>query len=273
MASLLPFGPDVLAVLIAAAFGAGFVDGIAGGGGLITVPALLLAGLDPVAAVATNKLSGTFGTAAATAAFARRGLIDTRSAALPAALAFAGSIAGSFLAIVLPSTWLQTLMPVLLVVIAAYFAFKPALGETGRTARVTTGTFAFTVAPLVGAYDGFFGPGAGSFYTLGCVALLGLGVIAATGMTKAMNLASNVGALLFFLVAGKVIWPIGLAMGVAQSTGSYIGSRAAIAVGVRLIRPLLVIVCLAMAARLLWNPLNPLRQIIGAVVGASSAGP
>jgi uncharacterized membrane protein YfcA len=123
--------------------------------------------------------------------------------------------------------------------------------------------FALAFVLPVAAYDGFFGPGAGSIFLLGCVTLLGMAAVRGVGFGKALNLASGLGSLLFFIAAGKVIWPIGLTMGVAQYAGSYCGSRAAIANGARLIRPVLVVVCIAMALKLLSDGANPLRQALG----------
>jgi uncharacterized membrane protein YfcA len=254
--------PETMALLAGAAFLAGFVDAIAGGG-LISVPALMLAGLDPVTAVATNKLSATFGAISAALAFARRGLIDWRVVRRLGAVSFAGSIAGAALAVSLPSDWLATLVPVLLIVTALYVILRPALSDVPRAPRLALPAFAIAFVLPIGAYDGFFGPGAGSFFLLGCVALLGMGAVRAAGLAKVLNLASGLGSLLFFIAAGKVLWLIGLTMGVAQYAGSYFGARAAIGGGARLIRPVLVTVCILMALKLLSDGTNPLRRVLG----------
>jgi uncharacterized membrane protein YfcA len=257
------FSPETLALLAAAAFVAGFIDAIAGGGGLVTVPALMLAGLDPVTAVATNKLSATFGAVSATLAFARRGLIDWRVARNLCIMSFIGSVAGAAVAVSLPAAWLAGLVPVLLIVTALYVILRPALSDTARPPRIGAGMFAMACALPIGAYDGFFGPGAGSLFLLCCVTLLGMGAVKAVGLGRALNLASGLGSLLFFIAAGKVVWPLGLVMGVSQYAGSYCGSRAAIAGGARLIRPVLVVVCIAMALKLLSDQSNPLRVAVG----------
>ena len=139
------------------------LDAIAGGGGLITVPALLLAGLDPVVAVATNKLQGVFGTASATFAFARAGKIDWSSAWPMAVLAAIGAMAGAVAVRVLPGAWLAGLVPLLLIGMALYFGLSPRMTDADARRRMAPALFAATVVPLVGFYDGFFGPGAGSF--------------------------------------------------------------------------------------------------------------
>ncbi len=254
------FDPGLLAVLAGVALVAGFVDAIAGGGGLLTVPALLVAGLDPVAAVATNKLQGTMGTASATLAFARAGLVAWRQAVPMAAAAFAGSVGGALTVKLVPTAILAAAMPVLLIAMAVYFALSPKVSDADAKRRIAPAVFAATVALGVGFYDGLFGPGAGSFYMLGFVTLLGFGVRRATAQTKFLNFASNLGSLLFFIATGAVVWSVGLAMAAGSLAGAQLGSRMAIRHGARLIRPLLVAVCCAMALRLLTDPANPLRR-------------
>lgn len=250
LAALFGVAPELLALLMACAFVAGLLDAIAGGGGLLTVPAYALAGLDPAAAVATNKVNGTLGVAAAAGAFARKGVYRGRAPWLLAAGAAAGGVAGALALSRVPTGWLTLAMPVVLVVIALYFAFTPALGDKDRAPRASLALAALVFAPLVGFYDGVFGPGAGSFYMIVCVALLGRAAVQATGETKLANLASNGASLVAFALMGKIVWPLGLAVGLAQGVGSALGARAAMAGGARLIRPLIVLACLAMAARL-----------------------
>ena len=124
------------------------------------------------------------------------------------------------------------------------------------------GLFALTWAPAVGFYDGVFGPGAGAFYMIGFVTLLGLGVVRATAHTKLANAASNLGSLALFAASGHVVWTIGIAMAFGAFIGAQIGSILAIRLGAKLIRPLLVTIACAMAIRLLSNPENPLRQAV-----------
>jgi uncharacterized membrane protein YfcA len=259
----------LIAVLFAVAVGAGCVDAIAGGGGLLTLPSLLLAGLDPVAAIATNKLQGTAGSTSATVAFARRGLIDWPKAWKIALAAGLASMAGALCVSLLPRAVLDAAVPVLLIGIALYFATARRMSSEDAAARVTPAFFALSVAPLVGFYDGVFGPGAGAFYMIGFVTLLGLGVVRATAHTKLANAASNVGSLALFALSGHIVWTIGLAMAAGALLGAQVGSRLAIRLGARLIRPLLVTIACAMALRLLANPENPLRR---AVTGLLAGG-
>lgn len=254
---------EVLLALAVVGFIAGFVDSIAGGGGLLTVPALLLAGLDPVAALATNKLQSTFGSGSAVVAFARAGRIDFKAARFMVLMTFIGASLGALAVKIAPVDLLSAILPVLLVVMGVYFALTPKLSDADARARTTPALFALTIGAGVGFYDGIFGPGTGSFFMLGFVLLLGYGVVRATAHTKLLNFTSNVAALLLFILSGKVVWSIGVAMGVGQFAGAQFGSRLAIANGARIIRPLLVLVCIAMAIRLLVDPANPLRSVIG----------
>ena len=255
---------DLLLLLALVAFVAGFVDAIAGGGGLLTVPALALAGLDPVAAVATNKVNGTLGVAAASLAFARKGHYAGASVAPLALAAAAGSILGALALTHVPRELVAAALPFVLVAVALYFALSPALGERDRAARVPTAAVTFALAPAIGFYDGVFGPGAGSFYMIGFVALLGYGAVKATAHTKLANFASNAASLAAYAALGQVVWSVGLAMGLAQTAGSILGARAAMKNGARLIRPLLVLVCLAMAARLGLREGGALRGLFAA---------
>ena len=254
---------ELLVLLALAAFLAGFIDSIAGGGGLITVPALMLAGYPPVVALGTNKLQALFGSGSATISYAMNGHVDLKRQLPSASLALLGSILGALLATVLPSDILHLVLPPMLVAIALYFAFKPKLGDVDRAERITPFVFGLTVVPLIGFYDGVFGPGTGSFFMLAFVGLAGYGVLKATAHTKLLNFSSNVGAFLLFAAVGAVAWKIGLVMGAAQFIGARIGAALAMKKGAPLIKPLLVATCIALAVRLLWEQDHPLRLFIG----------
>lgn len=257
----------LLATMFAVAAVAGAFDAIAGGGGLLTVPALLLTGMNPVAALGTNKLQGAVSAISSTSAFARRGLIDWKTALPVAACAAVAGLAGALCASLLSPRVLATLVPILLIVIALYFGFTRGLkGEDARP-RLSVAVFAFCVAPLIGFYDGIFGPGAGAFYMVAIVTLLGYGVLKATAHTKLANAASNLGSLTLFIFKGVVVWPIGLAMAAGAFIGAQIGSRLAMRFGARLIRPLLVVMSCAMAVKLLSDPANPLRHAVTGLFG------
>lgn len=250
--------PEILAFLFVAAVAAGFIDAIAGGGGLITIPALLAAGVAPVAAIATNKVQGSFGTAAATWTFWRKGRIDFALLKWPLIASVVGAVLGAITLSFVDTAWLMVLLPVLLIGIAVYFLVGPKASDEDVHARLTP--FAFgAVAGGIGFYDGFFGPGAGSFYALALVTLLGMGLTKATAHTKALNFASNLISVIVFAIGGHVLWAVGLIMAVGQVLGGWLGSHAAMRFGPRLIRPLLVVICLGMVAKLLSDPANPIR--------------
>jgi uncharacterized protein len=251
-----------LAALAGVALIAGFVDSIAGGGGLLALPSLLLAGLDPVSALATNKLQGTFGTASATHTFWKKGALDPSQHLLTVALVFVGAALGVAAVAYAPTALLSALMPPLLIAIAIYFALSPKLSNLDTTPKLSRKVFTFGLAPLIGFYDGIFGPGTGSFFMLSLVALFGFGVVAAAGQTKLLNFTSNIASLLMFALGGKIIWVVGLVMGLGQLIGAQVGARLAIKNGAAIIRPLLVVVCIGMAIKLLLNPQNPVWQLL-----------
>ncbi len=253
-------GIDILALLALAAFIAGAIDAMAGGGGLITVPALMAAGIPPVQAIATNKLQSSFGTAGAVLAFARSGRIDFRRFLWPAVAAFGGSVAGAIAVQIVDPSFLAGLVPLLLIAMAAYFLFGPRASEADTRARLGQAALV-TIMFAIGFYDGFFGPGTGSFMATALVALFGMGLVSATAHTKFLNLMSNLAALITLVLGGQVLWLIGLVMAVASLLGGQLGAHLALRVGSRMIRPLLVLMSLALTVKLLMDPENPLAAL------------
>lgn len=241
---------DVLLWLVLAAFAAGWLDSIAGGGGLIGLPALLLAGLDPLAALATNKLQGSAGSLTAAINYTRLGWIDLHWARGLIVASLFGSALGTVLVQSLSTDFIEALLPVLLGAMALYFLLSPRLGDVESHPRLGRVAYGATAAPAIGFYDGFFGPGTGSFFTLSAVTLLGMSARRAVALTKLLNFASNIASLGVFLFSGHVLWGIGAAMIAGQALGAYTGSTMAIRRGVALIRPLVVIVCLVMMVKL-----------------------
>lgn len=258
------FALQVLALLFLAAMLAGFIDAIAGGGGMVTIPAMLLAGIPPLQVLGTNKLQSLFGAGAASWTYARHGHVDLRQQWPMVLTAALGAACGALAATVVPTDWLRAVLPLLLVGIALYFGLKPRVDETIRQRRISPMAFGLTFVPTIGFYDGIFGPGTGSFLMLGFVTLAGFGILKATAHTKFLNFGSNAGALLVFLLHGAVLWKVGLVMGAGQWIGARLGSRFAMKQGARVIKPLLVVVSIALAIRLLADPAHPLRQWIGA---------
>jgi hypothetical protein len=253
--------PDLSTLLLlgVTTFLAGIVDSIAGGGGLLTVPALLLAGFDPVTAIATNKVQGTFAIVSALYTYARKGLVEWR-AGLPMFLVAASfGATGAASVHLMTKIFLNAIVPIALVVVALYFGFARGIGDADRKSVLSRLLFIALIVPPIAFYDGFFGPGGGSFYAMALVSLLGLGLIRTTAMAKVLNGGSNAGSLLIFTLAGSVLWPVGIGMAICSMAGAQIGSRLAVGYGARLIRPLIVIVCVALVIRLLADPANPVH--------------
>lgn len=246
--------PGWYALLVLASLAAGFVDSIAGGGGLITVPALLSAGLSPQAALGTNKLQASFGSGNATFHFAQARLLSWRDCRWAVVITFLASILGALAVQQMAPGLLRRLIPVLLIGIALYMLFQPAVGLRERPPRLTAGWFAALFGTAIGFYDGFFGPGTGSFWAVAAVALRGYSLTQATAFTKAVNFASNLGALAVFCATGQVHWTAGLLMGAGQWTGARLGSRLVIRKGARFIRPIFIAVVLAITVKLLVSP-------------------
>ena len=245
---------EVLLFLFAVATTAGFVDAIAGGGGLITIPALLAAGLSPVQALATNKLQGTGGSLSASYYFVSKGAVKLQEMRLMILLTFIGSVLGTLLVQKINMAFLEQIIPFLLIGIVLYFLFSPGLSsQAGQSPRVSLSVFSCTAGVGIGFYDGFFGPGTGSFFAATFVALLGYSITAATAHTKVLNGTSNVASLLFFIIGGQVVWSYGLVMMLGQVLGARLGSRMVLSRGQTLIRPMILSVSLAMTAKLLWG--------------------
>lgn len=230
----------------------GFIDAIAGGGGLIMMPALLTAGLPPVTALATNKLQSVFGTGAAMLNFTRKGRIDWKANRLSLVLVFVGAAAGALLVQKLTVEALNLVIPLLLVAAAAYVLLSPRMSDDDVDYRLGANGYA-PVGGAIGFYDGFFGPGTGTFFTTSIVGLRGHGLIRATALTKAFNFTSNVASVIVFAIGGKMVWLLGLSMAAGAMLGGWIGSHTAMRFGAGVIRPLLVVVSLGMTARLLWG--------------------
>ncbi|MEZ5686096.1 MAG: TSUP family transporter [Paracoccaceae bacterium] len=246
---------DLALILIGTAFVAGFVDSIAGGGGLITLPVLLLAGATPLQALSTNKVQGCFGAATAALSYAASGHVQLRAQIGAALLSGGAGLLGALLVARIPTEGLRYALPVILIAIAAFFAFRKGLDDTDRARRISPTAFTAFVVPLIGFYDGLIGPGTGAFFMIGFVTLAGYGVLRATAHTKLLNFASNVGGLIGFAAVGAPWWGIGLAMGLAQVAGARLGARLAMRVGARLIKPLLVVSSSVLALRLIWQML------------------
>jgi hypothetical protein len=253
---------NTMMALAAVAMLAGFFDAIAGGGGLITLPALFIAGIPPVAAIATNKFQAAAATISATIAFARKGQIEWRSGFPMALMSLLGGGFGALSISLIPKSALEFLVPILLILVAIYFVLAPKLNNEERHAKISSFLFTAMIAPLIGFYDGVFGPGVGSFFMIACVLLLGQGIVRAMANTKLLNASSNIGALFVFILTGHIIFTVAIAMAIGAFIGAQLGARCAVKFGPKLIKPLLISICGLMAVKLLLDPDNPLRVYI-----------
>ena len=229
---------------------AGWVDSIAGGGGLLTVPALLWTGLPVPVVLGTNKLQASCGTAIATWRYAQAGLLRRPALGLGMAATLCGAIVGVAWVHQVQPDLLRRSLPAVLVLVALYFGCQPWMPRLSPTARVAPGIFALVGGVLLGFYDGAFGPGTGSFWMAACVGLRGMDLREATGWTKAMNLTSNLASLAVFLGLGHVDFRVGLVMAGGQVLGARLGSGMVLRHGQGLIRPVLLVVVLGLAAKL-----------------------
>ena len=239
--------------LLAASFFAGFIDSIAGGGGLIQLPALLI-GLpksETAEVLGTNKLSSIFGTSTAAVLYRKQIKPDPKVLLAMGLPALFGSAGGAMLASKIPTSSMRPMVLVLLIVVAIYTWFKPDLGkfENLRHLPRRRVQIAALAGVIIGFYDGIFGPGTGSFLMLILVASLGYAFITASAIAKVVNVATNVGAIMVFGINGAMIWQIGIIMGVANISGAVVGARLAIKGGSTLVRKVFLIVTVALIVK------------------------
>ncbi len=239
------------ALLILAGVLAGFMNAVAGGGGVLSLPALLAVGLPPHLALGTNKLQASFGTLAATLKFHRADALHWRPLAAGIAWTALGAVLGALAVQNLPADGLRRLVPILLVAILIYTLVLPDLGSRPSRARCPRGLFGLLAGLSLGFYDGFFGPGVGSFWTLAWISLAGATLREATVNGRVMNAASNVASLAVFLAGGQVWFAAGLAMGAAQAAGAWLGAHLALVRGHRFIRAVFLVAVAATLARAL----------------------
>lgn len=247
------FELSIVLILLLTGFAAGLVDAIAGGGGMIALPVLLSCGLSPVEALATNKLQGSFGTFSAARYFIKRQLVDLRQMRSAILCTFCGAVCGTILIQLLDAGFLAALMPVLLITIALYFLFSPNISDEEKKQRISAGAFGLIIGGGIGFYDGFFGPGTGTFLTLAYVTLAGYGMAKATAHAKVLNFTSNLASLLFFTFGGHIVWLAGLVMALGQLIGGRLGAKLVLSKGTRLIKPMIIITTLLLSAKLLYS--------------------
>ena len=255
MAELADLSALALVLLVCAAFLAGWVDAVVGGGGLIQLPALLLglgSGSPAVLALSTNKLASICGTTTSATTYYRRVHPDLRTALPMAGFALTGALAGAAIATVLPSSAILPIVLVALVCVLVYTVRRPQLGRltalrhSGSRHHVTAGGLGF----VIGVYDGALGPGTGSFLVFALVGLMGYAFLEASAKAKIANFATNLGALTVFVPGGHVLWLVGAVMAVANLLGGYVGARTAVARGSRFVRAVFVVVVGAFIVRI-----------------------
>ncbi|WP_438480710.1 TSUP family transporter [Oleiharenicola lentus] len=240
-------------LLFGAGLVAGTVDAIAGGGGLITLPALLSAGLPVPFALGSNKLASAFGTASATWSYARRGAFKLSECKLGIACTFAGAALGAMTVRMIDPSLLARVIPWLLGAMVIYFTLKPQLGEGDRQQRLSETPFYLIFGLALGFYDGFFGPGAGSFWTIAFIMVLGHNFVKAAGHTKAMNLSSNLAGVLVFGLGGKILLLPALAVGAGNLLGARFGAHLAMTRGAKFVRPVFLVMAALVALKLIYT--------------------
>ncbi|AII14937.1 hypothetical membrane protein, TauE/SafE family permease [Campylobacter iguaniorum] len=231
----------------------GFVDAIAGGGGLITIPALISVGIPEHVALATNKLQATFGSFTAAANFGLKGMIDYKSIIIGIIFTAIGAILGTIGVLLIDPKLIKYLIPFCLIAIFLYTIFRPKIGEEDRAKKMSSKAFYIIFGILIGFYDGFLGPGTGSFWMFAMIALLGVHMKQAVANTKALNFASNVVSLIVFIAGGQILWILGLIMGVGQMLGAYLGSKMVIKKEVKFIKTMFLIVVALTILKLVYD--------------------
>ena len=236
----------------------GFVDSVAGGGGLITLPAYLMAGLPTHMAMGTNKVVNAIGTGTAALRYLKSGKVRVRIAVISAAGALAGSAIGTRIALLIPEDILKILMLVALPVVAVVLTVKKDFGREGSTpAKDYSSRYeaaaAALIGLLIGCYDGLVGPGTGTFMIMAFTVALSMDLITASGCAKIGNLASNVASAVIFILNGKVFWALAVPAALCNAIGGYCGARYAIRGGSGKIRGMIFLVLGLMFVKMLWD--------------------
>ncbi|WP_057830020.1 TSUP family transporter [Colwellia sp. TT2012] len=237
---------EIYCFLFTIAIVAGFLDTLAGGGGLLTLPALMMTGMPPLAALATNKLQSSMGAATASVMMLRGRRVRWHQVKYLMLSAFIGSVIGTVILQFVDAQMLTVIIPVVITCIGIYFLITPMVDEANKPVRVSSAGYKKFVVPLIGFYDGILGPGTGSFFTLAGRALRGQKFLEATAIAKTLNFASNIASLLVFLFAGHVVWLLGILMMVGQFIGAWLGSHCLFKIPVSYLRYLVVFMCFAM---------------------------
>jgi uncharacterized protein len=253
LAPVAAISPALFPVLFLTGAVAGLIDAIAGGGGLITIPVLLGIGLPPQYALGTNKLQATFGSASAMTHFVKAGTVNLRDAGAGVLWTAVGAVLGSYTVQQIDPGFLRRAIPFLLLAILCYTIFTPKLGAEEVHPRLPRGFFYCAFGLLLGFYDGFLGPGTGSFWVIALMLGLGFDMRKGTGYTKVFNFVSNIVSLAVFVAGGHVLLWAGLVMGVGQACGARVGARLVIKKGTGFVRPVFICSVLAVTAKLFYD--------------------
>ncbi len=250
------FEPTLWLVLAAVAFIAGFIDAVAGGGGMLTVPTLLSLGLPPHLALGTNKLAATFASSTAALTYYRNKLFTPKSWYRAFISTLIGAALGTLFVDSISTAWLEKILPLIILAAAVYTVFHktPTAQHTNLPAQCDKfHTKQYTQGLVLGFYDGLAGPGTGAFWTVSSMALYRLNILLASGLSKAMNFTSNLTSLITFALLGHIDWALGLTMGICLMAGAFVGAHSAIRFGAKFIRPVFVTVVSILAVKLAYQ--------------------
>ncbi|MDQ0205162.1 TSUP family transporter [Pectinatus haikarae] len=240
--------------LICGGFISGFVDSIAGGGGIISLPVILLTGMNPVAALATNKMAAVMGSFTSAVTFIRNGKVDISLIKYLFPLSLAGSLAGVLVVRLIPADFLRPLVVILLVLITIYTLCRKNWGQSatyhGTTKKILISSI--FVALIIGFYDGFFGPGTGSFLMFAFLCM-GLDFVGAAANARVLNFASNFSAVVAFAYLGQIYFHYAIPMGLAMVIGAYCGTKAALSHGAAYVKPLFVLMTVLLIGKQVWD--------------------
>jgi len=246
------FTIQVLLFLFFAAFVAGFLDTLAGGGGLIALPAVIMSGIPPLLALGTIKLQGTMGTATATLMMLRGRRVSWDEVKLLMLSAFIGSALGTCALQFINAELLRFIIPGVLLFIAIYFLVSPQ-PETGGKPKISSPLYRNCIVPAIGWYDGMFGPGTGSFFALAGVSFQGRNLLDSTAVAKTLNFSTNIASLFVFLTVGKVVWVVGLVMMAGQFLGAWAGANCLFKINTKYLRFVIVLMCSGMLGKYLYS--------------------
>jgi len=237
---------EIALFLFTVAIIAGFLDTLAGGGGLLTLPALMMTGIPPLIALGTNKLQSCVGAGTASVMMLRKRRVRWHQVKDLMPAAFIGSTIGTIIIQFINTEALTFIIPVVISFIGIYFLITPTVDEKNKSAKVSASRYKNMVVPIIGGYDGILGPGTGSFFTLAGRSLRGQNFLEATAIAKTLNFSTNIASLIVFLFAGQVIWLVGITMMLGQLIGAWLGSHCLFKIPINYLRYLVVVMCFGM---------------------------